>query len=215
MFNFFDTETSDKMNYKDERGNRVAWNDPIQPYICQLAYMMYNKQRDEIKRVNIIVDSSKIGCTEVQPGAEAIHGISFERMKAEGQDPRVVAQQIVEDFGSSDICIAHNKPFDTAILNLHLWRCGFNPNLFDNKLTVCTMMPLTNILKIPSPNGRGYKWPKLDEAYRALVDSKGFTGAHDAFFDTVACRDIFWTCWDKNIVHEASWVAAREFYNAN
>jgi DNA polymerase III epsilon subunit-like protein len=202
------------MHYKDERGNRVAWNDAIQPYIAQLAYMIYDRNREEVKRVNIIVNSSLIGCTEIQPGAEAVHGISFERMRDEGQNPHVVAEQLIEDFGNSDYCIAHNKPFDIGILNLHLWRCGMNPNLFEGKHTLCTMMPLTNVLKIPSPNGRGFKWPKLDEAYRALIDSKGFTGAHDAWFDTAACRDIFWKCWDANIIQDPTWKAAKERFNA-
>ncbi len=34
------------------------------------------------------------------------------------------------------------------------------------------------------------KWPKLQEAYKALVNSDGFTGAHSADADAKACLEI-------------------------
>ena len=54
------------------------------------------------------------------------------------------------------------------------------------------MEATTDICKIPPPRGSGYKWPKLEEAYRILVDPVGFEGAHDAMVDVEACRKVFY-----------------------
>ena len=58
------------------------------------------------------------------------------------------------------------------------------------KVDFCTMLNTVEIVKIPGR--KGYKWPKLDEAYRILVDPDGFEGAHDALADVKACRKVFY-----------------------
>jgi DNA polymerase III epsilon subunit-like protein len=61
------------------------------------------------------------------------------------------------------------------------------------KPVICTMKKATPILKLPKKNNYGkdpYKWPTLDETYRALVNPDGFGGAHRALNDVVACRQI-------------------------
>lgn len=201
MYNFFDTETSDRWDFK------APWNDPSQPHLVQLGYEIYDKQRVLIKSVDVVVDSRQLsGWNGVAEGAAAVHGITEERMAAEGVHPEIVAKTLVDDFAMCDITIAHNNEFDMKILDCFLYRCGYTPGvLFNNKHNLCTMKPLTNILKIANKNGRaGYKWPTLQEAYMSLVDSKGFEGAHDAMTDVRACRDIFWTVWDQRIVPQYS-----------
>lgn len=210
MFTFYDTETSDKWDFK------LPWNAEEQPHLVQLGYQVYDRDRNMIKEVDCVVDSRQLSTWRgIEPGAAAVHGITEERMASEGIHPEVVANTLVEDFSRCDITIAHNNQFDMQVLTLFLFRCGYTPTiLFEGKHNLCTMKPLTNVLKVANKNGRaGYKWPTLQEAYMNLVDTKGFVGAHDAMTDVKACRDIFWKAWDARVVSDPTWLKAREHLN--
>ena len=61
------------------------------------------------------------------------------------------------------------------------------------------MMSLVDELKIPGRFGKQYKWPSLDESYRALVNPEGFTGAHDAMVDVMACAEVLWAAEDRGV----------------
>lgn len=51
----------------------------------------------------------------------------------------------------------------------------------------CPMKLSTDICKIPSPRGRGYKWPKVQEAYDFFFPDNEYIekhrGADDAFYE--------------------------------
>ena len=211
MFIPYDTETSDKWDFK------APWNDPIQPHLVQLGYHVIDRDFNILKTVDVVVNSAKISSWNgIAEGAAAVHGITEERMAKEGLHPEVVASNLVDDFKLGTITIAHNNQFDMMVLKLFLARCGYSPNIFDTKHNLCTMKPLTNVLKVANKNGRaGYKWPTLQEAYMNLVDSKGFEGAHDAMTDVNACWDVFKTAWNARIVQDATWMKAREHFNAD
>jgi len=57
------------------------------------------------------------------------------------------------------------------------------------------MKTLEPIMKLPGKYG--YKFPTLDEAYRAYVDPMGFEGAHDAMKDVEACAAVLWAIEDN------------------
>jgi hypothetical protein len=65
------------------------------------------------------------------------------------------------------------------------------------KNAFCTMKSLTNYLKLPSTRG-GYKWPKLSEAYAALLN-KELVGAHDAMVDVSGLCEIVQFCVQQGI----------------
>lgn len=207
MIIFFDTETTGKWDFQG------AWNAKHQPNLIQLGYQIYDSGRNLIKEVDCVVDSRTLSAWNgIEPGAAAVHGISEERMDAEGKPVDAVAAEFVRDLEACKVTVAHNNSFDMQIMNCFLYRAGYAPTIFESRTNICTMKPLTNLLKIPSPNGRGYKWPKLDEAYRALINRQGFVGAHDALTDVRACQEIFWFMLDKGVVPEFN--RAKEFFNA-
>ena len=74
------------------------------------------------------------------------------------------------------------------MLNIESERLSIPNRLGDRKEFFCTMRAMTNVVKIPSP--RGYKWPKLSEAYRFLFN-RDLEGAHDAMADVRACAEIY------------------------
>jgi len=92
----------------------------------------------------------------------------------------------------SDMIIAHNLNFDRRVMLTAYNRENVDPNELVNKKSYCTMVESTNILKLPPKAGfSGYKWPTLQEAYCHLVDSSGFSGAHDAQVDVDALISVF------------------------
>ena len=71
------------------------------------------------------------------------------------------------------------------ILKIAYARKGYKVDWLSKLPQVCTMKSSVD------PGGpRGRKWPKLQEAYKALVNSDGFAGAHSADADAKACLDI-------------------------
>ena len=52
------------------------------------------------------------------------------------------------------------------------------------------MMKSTSYCKLPGKNGKGFKWPKLEELYQVLF-GKQMENAHDALADVMACKECF------------------------
>ncbi len=158
--------------------------------ICQLSYVMQDKQNTTAKNFFFAVD-------RVEYGAYMVHGLSVEKLYKLSKGKRFIdfVDEIYADLCSAEMVVAHNISFDVMFLRKELERCGKDfpcGNLF------CTMKQSTPVCKIPRSRGVGYKYPKLSE----LCDFIGVTswdieqtmreffgtnaGYHDARFDTVA-----------------------------
>jgi DNA polymerase III subunit epsilon len=105
---------------------------------------------------------------------------------AEGAPLLGVLEEFRDDINREDMSkiVAHNIDFDYGVAGAEFLRAGFWNHL-DDRPRVCTMKCSTGLCKIPQKNGRGYKWPKLEELHRFLFDV-GFEGAHDARNDVAA-----------------------------
>ncbi len=184
MYNVFDTETTGF--YKE----KSPVDDPGQPYLVQLACHLEDDEGRVFGSLNLRV---KIGNNEVPSGAYNVHGISAEDANTNGVEPIIAIAAFHQLCMSADVLVAHNAKFDMNILRTAYARAGrlgkFTSEI-QTKEVFCTMLNTTNIVKAPG-RGSAYKWPKLIEAYRVLVDPAGFEGAHDAMIDVLACRDIF------------------------
>lgn len=87
---------------------------------------------------------------------------------------------------------AFNNAFDFGFMEDR----GFQ---FPKKLD-CPMKLSTDICKIPHSNGRGYKWPKVEEAHKYFFGDVGYIeqhrGADDAFHEAdivyaLSCSGVF------------------------
>ena len=79
-----------------------------------------------------------------------------------------VLQDLINHF--TDGVTAYNNEFDFTFLEAN----GIN---FPVKLS-CPMKISTNICKIPHSSGRGYKWPKVEEAYKFFFPKSNYTELH-------------------------------------
>jgi DNA polymerase III subunit epsilon len=116
------------------------------------------------------------------------NGYSTERSLLEGKPIAEVLNAFMNDVQQADVLVGHNLSFDHRITWAELIRAGIQPRSGMPK--ICTMMKSTSYCKIPAANGRGFKWPKLEELYTKLFDEK-FDGAHDAKADVLATVDCF------------------------
>lgn len=180
MYMFFDTETTGKADFHAQH------DDESQPHLVQLGALLTNAQGGELKRINRIVKPD--GWT-VPFEAAQIHGFTTERCEAEG----IPLSEVLTEFNTlleppiRPVIVAHNIPFDLIVMQSAFHRAGWRDLLAPFART-CTMELMTPICRLP---GRyGYKWPKPTEAYQHCF-GRTFEGAHEAFADVVACKDVF------------------------
>jgi DNA polymerase-3 subunit epsilon len=183
---FFDTETTGFPQDKSPIEH------PSQPYLVQLAAIWDDGKNNTGASISLIVNSD----CDIPSGAAGVHGLTRPICEEFGVAPMTALAAFHGLAQRADMLIAHNLQFDMKILKIAYARLGkllkFTEDI-QSKPNFCTMRASTDLVKIPAPYGRGgYKWPKLDEAYRVLVNSAGFEGAHDAMADTNACREVYY-----------------------
>ena len=97
-----------------------------------------------------------------------------------------------------DRIVAHNFNFDRKLIDYSFRRLEGGAFKWDLPC-VCTMMSAMPVVAIPSRFPKPhepYKWPTLDESYRKLVSPEGFSGAHDALADVMACAQVLFSLED-------------------
>lgn len=157
----------------------------------------------------ILVDSGEIlragnyffAVESMSRGAEQVHGFS-KKMLRQLSEGRTFAEQadLFRDDFMDRMLVTHNTSFDLSFLAAEFSRLGlsYSPKTF------CTMRKSTPVCRIPHPHRGGYKWPRLEEALRALDISPEEVNAlaanlfggeqtafHDARFDTAAVWLIY------------------------
>lgn len=181
---FFDTETTGLIDFGSEL------HEPHQPRIVQLAWKIYHDQSCVLSKSSLIS-----GDYESHPAALSIHRKTLELRNRYGYPINNVLPSFFKDMAKCDLVVAHNIDFDDKMVRregviAYVGDESDNPFIrFLQQDRYCTMKNSTNICKIPGK--RGFKWPTLDEAYRALVDPAGFPDAHDAMVDVEACAKVY------------------------
>lgn len=176
----FDTETTGLYDY------RAPATADHQPDVVQLCAMLCDKER-VYSAVNLFVHAD----TEIPPEAHAVHRIDRAMTERVGVT-RLRACQLLDSFArKADIIVGHNVDFDINIMLTANYREG-GQGLALKKTRFCTMKNSTELCKLPNPKfPTKFKWPSLQEAYTILVDSRGFSGAHDAMADARATYELF------------------------
>jgi DNA polymerase-3 subunit epsilon len=184
---FFDTETNGLPDY-----NKRA-RDPSQPHIVQLAAIMVDDALVPQERYNVIC---KPDGWEISEELAAIHGISHARALEVGIPEAEACTTLLRMIREAEQICAFNVSFDKFIARIGMRRFGLITDEDDQWWkalpTYCVMKPMTDICRIPFPNGRGsrFKWPKLHEAYRHAFNEE-LEGAHDALVDIMATIRLY------------------------
>ena len=186
MLLFFDTETTDKVVLG------------VYPLCIQLAW---SSDRTPNVHTRLLKTRAKIA-----PGAQKIHGISQEKLEAEGEDPVQVYADFLRDVRACTHLVAHNATFDRNVLLRSLRHAKVAPEdvqMFELKPVVCTMRILTPVTKLPhlskrlpkrsTKNGqrKSYKWPRLCEAARFFGLDFDDVAAHNAGYDVQMLKAVY------------------------
>lgn len=177
---FYDTETSGLPNGK-------PWIDKGQPHVIQLGFILSDK--DLILNEQNILIKPTMEDWSMHPKAEAVHGISKERVMDEGYPASAIAQLFIDTCAESDVRICHNTRFDQKIMTTFLKREGQSADCVWKNI-YCTMLESTALCKLPGRYGR-HKWPSLQELHKFFFE-EGFDGAHDALEDVRAMRRCYY-----------------------
>jgi DNA polymerase III epsilon subunit-like protein len=176
----FDTETTGLANF------RLPLE--TQPHPVQIAAILRVDKK-------IYAQFNLITITEVEshPKALETHGMDMLFTQTYGVALEVAVDLFLQLLYQADRIVCHNSDFDRTIMAAAIMRAtpGSNTHVhnFLKKPHICTMYSSMPVLKLPGRYGN-YKWPKLEEAYRYLVDPHGFEGAHDALQDVLACAAV-------------------------
>ncbi|KKK64419.1 hypothetical protein LCGC14_2984380, partial [marine sediment metagenome] len=144
--------------------------------------------------------STLIFCPIMIPSeAFNVHGISTEVSRRDGLSLKDAVDLFRHRLKIADRVVAHNTSFDMQLMRIAFARLGLDESELFRAPRFCTMRTATPILQLPSPRGRGHKWPTLQEAYKRLVDSAGFESAHSADVDTLACFKVMRALEEKGV----------------
>lgn len=178
---FIDTETTGIYDFKSPP------DASHQPHLVQLAMILDDLEGNTIEEYETII---RVGEVKIPVSAAEVHGITETIANAEGIHPREALKKFGEFWLKANRIVAHNSSFDMNIMTAAHKRLNIDTT-FLMIPTYCTMMKSTGVLKLPG-RYNSYKWPRLDEAYRVLVDPAGFEGAHNALNDVRACRKVYY-----------------------
>ena len=187
----FDTETDGK------RPKRAELRD--EPAITQIAAILFWGRRP-VAHLSTFVQPLQFNGEPAEIPTEKFFidaGITQETVDAVGRPLRTALAEFNQMVKLADRIVAHNIGFDDPITRSNYARVAAPQQEYWARDKFCTMRTLEPVLKLPGKYG--YKYPTLDECYRALVDPMGFEGAHDAMVDVQACAEVLWAIEDKGI----------------
>lgn len=182
---FVDTETS---------GLPKNWDKPTVeqwPYIVQVAWVIFNKEGEEVKRENHYIRDEKI---TIDPQSEKIHGITQDTLMARGEKRVKVLKKLSKDLKYyKPLLVGHLIEFDKQMLGLSLQRAGLRNDL-NSYPSFCTMRSNAHYMRLSNQ-----AYPKLGELYQTLF-GKPMEGQHDALSDCLGTATCFFELVLRNEV---------------
>lgn len=125
------------------------------------------------------------------------HGFSTEKNELSGATMPSVLGLFSLHAKNADVIVAHNMDFDHPVLGAEMIR--YKVTTGKSLIKICTMKSGTDFCKLPGGRNGEYKWPKLEELYKALF-GKSFTGAHAAGNDMDATMECFFEMVKRGLV---------------
>lgn len=177
----FDTETNGKRPKNGTLGD--------EPYLTQLAAILFDGTRP-VGHLSCFCIPEFRGERAPIPKEKFFieSGITDEIVDLVGLPYKVALGMFNNMVRKADRIVAHNIQFDDPIIRATYMRIAASQDQWWHTPKFCTMKTLEPVLKLPGKYG--YKFPSLDESYRALVNPDGFEGAHDAMVDVEACAAV-------------------------
>ena len=195
MYLVFDVETTGlPKRYGQPMEDVNNW-----PRITQLAFVLYDKDG------TILYEE----CNLIKPDGWVIpkeqffidNNMSTERCEKEGIPIEKALTSLMHHEQFCSVIVAHNINFDRPIVGAELLRieCDGLAAYWKQKYGICTMLSTIKFVGAKHKNGRGGKWPKLEELHYKLFDCN-FDNAHDALADVRVTGKCFFELLKRGVV---------------
>ena len=119
-------------------------------------------------------------------------------LNSQGTEFNEVLKVFRQDLEYTDKIVAHNVDFDVGSILHELELRGYSKSINDeikDVPTYCTMKNSVEFCSIPKTglgaHYPGWKWPKLSEAYLAILMKPAPTGLHDSLKDCQVLRELY------------------------
>ncbi len=99
----------------------------------------------------------------MSPDASRVNGLTDEFLAEHGHDVRHVLDFYEKEILEGRTVVSFGAQFDCKVMRGEFRRAS-RGDLFEITNNLCIMRIMTAICRIPQKNGRGLKWPKLEEA---------------------------------------------------
>ena len=178
----FDTETTGCTSYDE---------------ICQIAAAEYEHGALSRTFARYICPTC-----EMNPWAEAVHGLSMDFLSEHGLEPEEAMRQFFEFVGDDVLLVAHNATFDMRMVRQECRKFGlaFAPR----GVETCDTLTLSRRLRPDLPSH------KLSYLIGAL-DIDG-VNSHDALDDALACAGVFFTFLKETMAKQNSRALPGDFF---
>lgn len=181
----FDVETTGL----PERGASLK-NLEKYPYIVQFSWMIYDASQNRVDCVNDHIVKIPEHIT-IPIEASNVHGISNDKMRAEGKDINLILDIFTKDMLDSQVIVAHNLSFDKTIVQAeYLRNKRINWLGRHRKMEYCTMKRSLNICNIYKKNiytgEKTKKYPKLMELHHYWFKTVP-NNLHNSLIDIFVC----------------------------
>lgn len=147
-----------------------------QDEIIQLAYIIYDKDRNKVKKFNKFI---KPKFNLITKDSKNVHKISNEILLNEGNDFCEIVEELLNDMNSCKVIIGHNIDFDINIIknNVNRYNIKMDDIFDDNKEIICTMKLYGKRIS-------------LGKLYWKLFNNR-ITNAHNALSDVKYCAKCY------------------------
>lgn len=187
---FFDTETTGLPLFTEPS------DDPRQPHIVQLAAELCTPDGEVVDTYQTIVNIGE----PISEEMTAIHGITTEKMEAEGIPPKQMLSDFFALVDRADEVVGHNVSFDLRMVRIQSAR-HFGEKWECPKPTFCTRTEAKDIVKSPAKTRGKFKKPNLTETVKHFF-GEDLDGAHNAMVDTTACRRVYFAIKEQQMPKE-------------
>ncbi len=153
------------------------------PFSVQVAWVIYNKEGQEIKKENYFIKENDFTITR---SAIKIHGITHTFLQANGFSRKEVMKKLSDDINEyKPLIVAHFMQFDYHMMSADFYRSNI-ANPVSKDMIFCTMLATAHLVKNPAQ-----KYFRLGQLYQELFNIP-LQNQHDALADANAAARCFY-----------------------
>ena len=190
---FYDTETT----------GLPLWSEPSehpgQPWVVSLSALLTDDEGKKLASMDLMVNPERK--FEIPDEVVQIHGITNEQAAATGLPMPLVFKTFLALWEVADRRIGFGESFDARMVRIQLmrlykdesdefhdrWKAGKSEDVMKLTTPICKLPPTD---KMMAAGRRGYKSPKLTEAFEIIMGEE-MKNAHSSMGDVIATKALY------------------------